>query len=183
MMNNNFNYNPIQKLQILLNNLNEYINQVNSIIIEMNNIFNQINNFPYNQINQNLFQGFNNNNFNANNFIMNLENKQNYKPKLNAVFDVKFCDNEVQKNLALNDKINIIIDCDTSINKLLTMFFERIGQGNNINEVKNKCYFLLNNDNNTKLDFNDPKKIISMLNINLNAGVTPYFNISVRKSI
>ena len=83
----------------------------------------------------------------------------------------------------LDDEINIIIDSDTSVNKLLTMFFGRIGQGNNINEVKNKYYFLLNNDNNNKLDFNDPKKIISMLNINLNAGGTPYFNISVRKSI
>ena len=171
-MNNN---NPIQKLQMLLNNLSNYINQVNSIIIEMNNIFNQINNFSYNQINQNLFQGFNNNNnnnFNVNNFIMNLENQQNYKNKINVVFDVKICDEEIKKHSVLN-KINIAIDSDTSINKLLTTFFERIGQGNNINKIKNNFIFLINGN---KIDFNEQKSIINKFNY-----FGPPFNIFVNQ--
>ena len=174
-MNNN---NPIQKLQMLLNNLSNYINQVNSIIIEMNNIFNQINNFSYNQINQNLFQGFNNNNnFNVNNFIMNLENQQNYKNIINVVFDVKTCDEEIKKHSCLN-KINIISDSDTSINKLLTIFFERIGQGNNINKIKNNFIFFLNGN---KIDFNEQKSILNKLNLIMTNDYTPCFDIFVNQ--
>ena len=172
-MNNN---NPIQKLQMLLNNLSNYINQVNSIIIEMNNIFNQINNFSYNQINQNLFQGFNNNNnFNINGFGMNLENQQNYKPKTNVVFDVNLCDEEIKKHSVLN-KINIAIDSDTSINKLLTTFFERIGQGNNINKIKNNFTFYING---YEIDFNEKKSILNILYLTNNS--TSHFNISVNQ--
>ena len=178
MMNNsNNNNNPIQQLQILLNNLNNYINQVNSIIIEMNNIFNQINNFYCNPINQNFVPKFNNNNinFNANNFIMNLENQHIIKPKINALFDVKPREHEIKK-YSSNNIINLVIDSETSINELLSLFFTRIGKTNNVNELKNKFSFLINGH---KLDFNDQKKVVNMLNIDLINSSTPHFTINV----
>ena len=177
MMNNsNNNNNPIQQLQILLNNLNNYINQVNSIIIEMNNIFNQINNFYCNPINQNFVPKLNNNiNFNANNFIMNLENQHIIKPKINALFDVKSCEYEIKK-YSSNNIINLVIDSETSINELLSLFFTRIGKTNNVNELKNKFSFLINGH---KLDFNDQKKVVNMLNIDLINSSTPHFTINV----
>ena len=143
-MNIQFNQGPLQQLQLLLNKLSNYISQVNLIIQEMNNLFNQMNNPMINQnpMNFNFNPLFNDNmNINLNEFMMNFDNIQDNKPKINAIFKVELCDYEVRKFSNSNGIINISIDPEKSINDLLIEFFKRIEKENNINEIKNNFIF------------------------------------------
>ena len=49
-LNNFCQYNQIQKLQQLLNQLSNYVYKVNTVLTQMNNIINQINNPLFGQI-------------------------------------------------------------------------------------------------------------------------------------
>ena len=165
---NNLSPTPLQRLQYLLNNLSNYISQINSIIKEMNNILFQFNNPLLNQINSNCMPIFNNNfNFNLNEFSMNLNKEENYKPKINVIFDVSSC-NENIKNISSKPGfiINIPVDPDTKIHELLIMFFERIGYATKINEFKNQFAFF---HQDKLLDFNSEetikKKIFNVENV------------------
>ena len=182
-MNSQFNQGPLQKMLVLFGKLNNYIYQVNLIISEMSNLLNQMINPLTNPMNNpnpmnfNFNPMFNDNmNLNLNQFMMNYDNIKDYKPKINAVFDVSGCDYEIRKFGNSKGVINISIEPDKSINDLLIEFFKRIEKGNKIIEIKDKFIFTYSCN---KLDFNNKKKIKDFLNINVNFQGIQYFNIYV----
>ena len=179
-MNFQLNQGPLQQMQILLNKLSNYIYQINSIITEMNNLFTQMNNPLINPMNFNFNPMLNDNmNLNQNQFMMNLGNIQDIKPKINAVFKVEDCGEEIKKfSEKTGNIINIAIDPEKTINDLLIEFLKRIEKENNINEFKNKFYFSCSGN---KLDFNDKKKIKDILYIKGKLEGTQFFTIYVKQ--
>ena len=157
---NNQNYqNPIQQLQFLLNKITDYIYQVNSIILEMNNIINQFNNPNLNQINTNMNPNFiplfnnidNFYNFNINN------NPNQFKSKINVVFNIRGCSKEIQfySGEPLSN-INFIIDPDISVHEMLNLFLQRVLKKNEINKYQNDFQFFYDEK---RIDFNEQMKV------------------------
>ena len=149
-MNNQILSNPLQQLQVLINNLNEYLFKVNSIIMEINNIMNQLNNPFLNQINNNKLQNTFNNGFNQIPIQIN-------PVKYNVIFNVSKCNEEIKRFSTQNkNNININVDSKASIQEAIFLFFERIKKKNSIDELKNKIIFKYKSQ---ILDYNNQSKV------------------------
>ena len=130
----------------------------------MNNILYQFNNPLLNQINSNCMPIPNNNfNFNLNEFSMNLNKEEIYKPKINVYFDVSSCNENIKSiSSKILNSINIPVDPDTRLHELFVLFFERIGYATKINEFKNQFAFF---HQDKILDFNSEETIRKILNV------------------
>lgn len=161
--------NPIQQLQMLLNQLGNYIYQVNSIITQMNSILSQINNPFLNQINTNLMSSFNNQSLNFNNNLnQNLFNLPNvnlpkYSP-INVTFDIIDMDLNIRNIASPNGKINLIIDHDMTLKELIEIFFQKF-KGISIDKLKNDYLFIYSSH---KIDINSQELISKVFNYNFN---------------
>ena len=117
---------------------------------------NQMNNFNpmcfNNMFDQNLFIAAQNNpqqmmDFNTSNQLNSLEDDQKYK--INITF-----------SSMQGTKINMIFDCDESIDGILTKFLKRVNLTELIGNLQNKIKFILNAD---PIDFGDDRKLKDVL--------------------
>ena len=117
---------------------------------------NQMNSFNpmlfNNMFDQNLFIAAQNNpqqmmDFNTSNQLNSLEDDQNYK--VNITF-----------SSMQGTKINMIFDCDESIDGILTKFLKRVNLTELIGNLQNKIKFILNAD---PIDFGDDRKLKDIL--------------------
>ena len=117
---------------------------------------NQMNSFNpmlfNNMFDQNLFIAAQNNpqqmmDFNTSNQLNSLEDDQNYK--VNITF-----------SSMQGTKINMIFDCDETIDGILTKFLKRVNLTELIGNLQNKIKFILNAD---PIDFGDNRKLKDVL--------------------
>ena len=117
---------------------------------------NQMNSFNpmlfNNMFDQNLFIAAQNNpqqmmDFNTSNQLNSLEDDQNYK--VNITF-----------SSMQGTKINMIFDCDETIDGILTKFLKRVNLTELIGNLQNKIKFILNAD---PIDFGDDRKLKDIL--------------------
>ena len=117
---------------------------------------NQMNSFNpmlfNNMFDQNLFIAAQNNpqqmmDFNTSNQLNSLEDDQKYK--INITF-----------SSMQGTKINMIFDCDESIDGILTKFLKRVNLTELIGNLQNKIKFILNAD---PIDFGDDRKLKDIL--------------------
>ena len=154
----------LQQIQTMLSKLSDHIFQINSIILEINNMINQIN-ITY-ENNQNNFIQMNNNipfnplnfNMNLNPFFNQLYSEPLIKQKINVTFDFN------------NNKTNLVLDDNISINEMLILFLKRIGKEDYIG--KNEYRFIYSGE---IINFDDKRQIKDLKKTNSNYIVITVF--------
>ena len=127
---------------------NVYLQNSNQMAFMNNQNFNPNN--PMDRIQMMAVRGGQNNNqmmadenFNAINQMRSLNNNQNYKINLNF-------------NTLKGAKINMIFDCNETIEGVLTKFLKRVNLIDLIGNLQHKIKFLLNAEN---IDFGDKRRL------------------------